>query len=202
MDNYHAILSDLDKERWKEMYPFLSEIGVTHTLVAKAFAVQRDKGMANVQTFQRALLKCDFEAQRVIEQGYQVLDKKGEPIKSLASFYRHTLAAYGDYRNPEGWVDPELARNRELSQLAEQIKAAREEATRKFYDEWKSRLSAEDKTRLLTHARQQDKVLSIVSDDMALKMIFEKHAALFIQLLQDDLFLAIPPDFFPPHVPT
>jgi hypothetical protein len=130
-----------------------------------------------------------------LEDGFQVLDKKGEPIKSLASFYRHTLAAYGDYRNPEGWVDPEVARNRELIQIAEQIKAAREEYMKKFYDEWKNRLQQEVKTRLLNQCRKMDKNLNIVSDEMALKMIFERNAQAFIQAMQEDLFSPLPAGF-------
>lgn len=196
VDKYHALLQQLDAERWNEMYPSLKQIGLTQTAVAKAFSVQRDKGMATVQTFQKALLKCEFEAQRVLEEAYQVLDKKGEPIKSLASYYRHTLATYGDYKNPEGWTDPELARNRELIQLAEQIKAAREEFMKKFFDEWKNRLQQGEKTRLLDQCRKADKSLNMVSDDMALKMIFDQNAQTFIQAMQEDMFSSLPPDFF------
>lgn len=195
VDKYQALLSNMEKERWKEMYPFLEKLGLTSTTAAKAFNTQRDKGMANVQTFQKALLKCEFEAQRVLEDGYQVLDKKGEPIKSMASFYRHTLAAYGDYRNPEGWVDPELARNRELIQIAEQIKAAREEWQKKFFEEWRNRLQQDAKTRLLDQCRKVEKSLNIVSDEMALKIIFEQNAETFIRTMQDDMFSAIPASF-------
>lgn len=192
VEEYQNILDSMPKERWKELYPFLEQIGVSQQLVAKAFSDQRTKGMANVQIYQRALLKCEFEAQRVVENGYQVLDKKGQPVKSLVAFYRTTLSAYGEYRNPEGWEDPELARNRELVQLADKLQVTREEGMKKLFAEWQTRLLPTEKTKLLAQEKKKDKGLEMVSDEMALRMIFEKSAPLFVRAMEADMFSALP----------
>jgi len=197
VEKYHAMLLHLDAERWNELYPYLKQIGLTHTAVAKAFGVQRDKGMAAVQTFQKALLKCEFEAQLIVENNHQILDKKGSPVKSPASFYQHSLSNYGDYRNPDGWMDPELARSRELIHLAEQIKAAREEGSQKLFDEWKARLNQEQRTRLLIYQKKIIKGLDMVKDETALKMVFDANAELIVRTMQNDLFAAIPPQLLP-----
>ena len=189
IDKNLSILENYSEALFAEDYPGLHRIGFTVGHLRQVIEKRKRKG-ASFDTLIRNLWKADFEATRIFQGEYVLKNSKGETIQDIPGWYVVCLGNPGAYRNPEGWSDPELSAAQEEQRLAEKLNKTRQEAERALLDEWKARLSMEDKQRI-EKAYKENTRQSYMTQTLALDSFFRLKKEEILALMNNDPLLGV-----------
>lgn len=189
IDKNLSILEKYSETLFAEDYPGLHRIGFTVDHLRQVIEKRKRKG-ASFDTLIRNLWKTDFEASRIFQGQYVLKNSKGETIQDIPGWYVVCLGNPGAYRNPEGWADPELAAAQEEQRLAEQLAKTRQEAERSLLEEWKERLSTQEKQRIEQAYKDQTRQ-TYMTQSLALDSFFRLKKEEIVALMNNDPLLGI-----------
>ena len=146
-DNAKAKLLNLSDADIEFFWPNLAKSGFGTSQIQQIVTSleKKDKPLDHVM---RGLEHIEYEAEQDL-----LRTSGGGKVEDLCSWAYSSLARYGYYRKPKGYITPEEKAERDAQEEQEQIKKARYERALAEFDNWLSDMSEEERQNLNTGRR-------------------------------------------------
>ena len=191
-------------EEFSQSFPYLNKIGFEAKQLEDCITrhLKKYPEKPRFSLFPKSLRMMDYEASRVINEGFKPQHKKKngqlEDIESLPGYYCKGLIDWGEVRKPEGYVDPEIKQAEDQARLLKEIEEKRKAVIESGLQQFKDRLSEEEKKKLISKLRneQSDIYNEFMNEDRTMENFFKSNLEMILNVMNSDMFKALPDDFF------